>query len=501
MPGALSRNRFKVASPRVRSRAMTSMRAPIAASFSAATAPMPDVAPVITTTLPRIRSFILTSKDWKGNTRLISSGFMALLRSNRNYRFTWIVQVVSEVGDHFNNIAVFSLALANTGSGLTVAGVLLARGAAVMFAGPVAGVLLDRMDRRRIMILSDLIRAVLALGFIFAIPMGRTWLLFLLSGALMFASPFFTSGRASILPAIASSTELHTANSLTQLTQWTAVTIGSFLGGSAVASFGYELAFVFNALSFVFSAFCVSRLHVVEGFRPQREDLSEDKVLQPWQEYIAGIRYMRAAPLILGIGLIAVGWSTGGGAAQILFSLFGENVFHRGPAGIGLIWGCAGIGLIAGGLLAHAIGRNLGFEGYKRTISIVYLIHGGTYVLFSLTPRFGLALVFIAVSRAAVGVSSVLNFAQLLRHVSSEYRGRVFSNIESWTRMTMMISNALAGAASVSVDPRTIGAVAGCLSASTALFWGSANWRGKLPEPARAGVEPEEVEVHGDPVV
>ena len=110
---------------------------------------------------------------------MISSGFVALLRSNRNYRFTWIGQVVSEVGDHFNNIAVFSLALANTGSGLTVAGVLLARGAAVMFAGPVAGVLLDRMDRRRIMVLSDLIRAVLALGFIFAIPIGRTWLLFL----------------------------------------------------------------------------------------------------------------------------------------------------------------------------------------------------------------------------------------------------------------------------------------------------------------------------------
>jgi len=168
-----------VASPRIRSRAMTGMRAPITANLSAATAPMPDVAPVITTTLPCIRSFILTSQDGKGNTRLISSGFVALLRSNRNYRFTWIGQVVSEVGDHFNNIAVFSLALANTGSGLTVAGVLLARGAAVMFAGPVAGVLLDRMDRRRIMVLSDLIRAVLALGFIFAIPIGRTWLLFL----------------------------------------------------------------------------------------------------------------------------------------------------------------------------------------------------------------------------------------------------------------------------------------------------------------------------------
>src|SRR6266571_2178796 len=476
---------------------MTGMRAPITANLSAATAPMPDVAPVITTTLPCIRSFILTSQDGKGNTRLISSGFVALLRSNRNYRFTWIGQVVSEVGDHFNNIAVFSLALANTGSGLTVAGVLLARGAAVMFAGPVAGVLLDRMDRRRIMVLSDLIRAVLALAFTLAIPAGRTWLLFLLSGGLMFASPFFTSGRAAILPAIASSGELHTANSLTQLTQWTAVTIGSFLGGGAVASFGYKLAFVFNALSFLFSAACIWQLRVLNGFRPRRKDLSEDQVVRPWSEYLAGIRYMRATPLILGIGLISVGWSTGGGAAQILFSLFGENVFHRGPAGIGVICGCAGIGLIAGAMLAHRIGRKLSFEAYKLTISIVYIIHGGSYVLFSLTPAFGWALLFIGISRTAVGVSSVLNFAQLLRHVSNDYRGRVFSTVESWTWMTMMVSMAIAGAASEKMSPRIIGAVAGCLSASTALFWGWANWRAKLPEPAPAGVEPDEIEVHG----
>jgi predicted MFS family arabinose efflux permease len=430
-----------------------------------------------------------------------AESFVGLLRSNRNYRYTWTGQVVSEVGDHFNNIAVFSLALANTGSGLTVAGILLSRGAAVMLAGPVAGVLLDRMDRRRIMIWSDLIRAVLALAFILAIPAGRTWLLFLLSGLLMFASPFFTSGRAAILPTIASSRELHSANALTQLTQWSAITIGAFLGGSAVASFGYRLAFVFNALSFVFSAACILRLKASQGFRPQRSDLSEDSVLRPWHEYMDGVRYMRSAPLILGIGLIAVGWSTGGGAAQILFSLFGEKVFQRGPVGIGLIWGFAGIGLIAGGILAHRIGHNLSFAAYKRTISIVYLLHGGAYVLFSVTPSFGWALFFISVSRAAVGVSSVLNFAQLLRHVSSEYRGRVFSTIESWTWMTMMISMAIAGAVSEKSDPRAIGAVAGCLSASTAFFWAWANWRGKLPEPVLAGVEPEEIEVHGDPIV
>jgi predicted MFS family arabinose efflux permease len=429
--------------------------------------------------------------------------FLSLLRANRNYRFTWSGQVVSEVGDHFNNIAVFSLALANTGSGLVVAGILMSRGLMVILAGPVAGVLLDRLDRKRIMIASDLVRAGIAVLFLLAIPQGRTWLLFLLSGLLMFASPFFTSGRASILPTIATKDELHTANSLTQLTQWTTVTIGSFLGGASVSSFGYRIAFLFNALSFLFSAACISRLRSTAGtgFRAERSVIGEDRIARPWHEYMEGLRYMRSSPLIFGIGLVGVGWATGGGAAQILFSLFGEQVFQRGPSGIGVIWGCAGIGLICGALLANAIGRKIGFETYKRVISISYVVHGGAYVLFSQAPRFGAALFFIALSRGAVAVSSVLNTAQLLRHVSNEYRGRVFSTIETWNWMTMMVSMAIAGLASDHHSPRVIGAWSGVFSSLTAVFWGWANYTRRLPEPALAGVEPEEVEVHGEPAV
>ncbi len=96
------------------------------------------------------------------------AGFVQLLRENRNYRYTWIGQVVSEVGDHFNNIAVFSLALKLTGSGLVVTGVMLSRALPAIVAGPIAGVILDRVDRRRIMIVSDLVRAVVALGFMYA---------------------------------------------------------------------------------------------------------------------------------------------------------------------------------------------------------------------------------------------------------------------------------------------------------------------------------------------
>ena len=428
--------------------------------------------------------------------------FQTLLRTNHNYRNTWIGQVVSEIGDHFNNIAVFSLALANTRSGLVVSGVMLSRAIPAVLAGPIAGVLLDRMDRKRIMIVSDLIRGFVALGFIFTVNRHDTWLLYVLSGLLMFASPFFTSGRSSILPTIANKEELHAANSLTQTTQWTTLTIGTFLAGASVSKFGYQWAFAGNALSFFISAFCISRLRVRGGsFRAKKDSLTEAEVARPWHEYMEGLRYMRATPLIFGIALIGVGWATGGGAAQILFSVFGEIVFNRGPEGIGVIWGSAGIGLLLGGGFAYWLGERVSFNGYKRTISICYLIHGASYIIFSQMRNFYWALVFIALSRSAVAVSSVLNVNQILTHVSDEFRGRVFATSESMVWSTMMISMMLAGIASQYYDPRTIGAVAGVLSSTTAIFWGWAHWTGRLPEPSRQGVDPEDVEVHGEPTV
>jgi len=428
--------------------------------------------------------------------------FRALLGQNRNYRFTWTGQVVSEIGDHFNNIAVFSLALANTRSGLVVSGVMLSRTIPAMFAGPIAGVLLDRLNRKHVMIASDLIRAVVALGFILCLHRKETWLLYIFSGLLMFASPFFTAGRSAILPTITTSEELHTANSLTQTTQWTTITIGTFAAGASVMQFGYGWAFLLNSLSFLFSAACISRLHVEgDAFQPRKRELTEAEVVRPWHEYVEGLRYMRNNPLILGIALIGVGWATGGGAAQILFSLFGEIVFNRGPAGIGEVWGCAGMGLLVGGGFAYWLGEHIDFRAYKRTISICYVLHGATYIIFSQMRIFYLALIFIALSRAAVAISSVLNMSQLLRHVSNEYRGRVFATMESMVNSVMMVSMALAGIASQYYSPRIIAAIAGALSSTTAFFWAWANVTGRLPEPPVEGVERREVEVHGEPTI
>ncbi len=430
------------------------------------------------------------------------SDFTNLLRRNTNYRYTWLGQIVSEVGDHFNNIAVFSLVMAQTHSGKLVSGVLLSRGLAVLAAGPLAGVLLDRFDRRQMMIWSDLFRAVIAVAFSLCLIYPSIWLVYTLSALLMFASPFFTSGRASILPTIASKDELHTANSLTQTTQWTALAVGTMLGGASVAKFGYEWAFVFNGLSFMFSALCISRLKVVKGFRAERGDsLTEDKTVQPWHDYLEGLRYIKRAPLLLGVTGLTIGWATGGGAAQVLFTLFGERVFDRGPAGIGEVWGCAALGLLAGGAVAHRIGPRLSFNGYKWTVAGVYLIHGIAYVLFSQMQHYWAALLFIALSRAAIAISAVLNMTQLLRHVANNYRGRVFSTLETANWGTMMLSMTACGWASDYYSPRDIGFWSGIMSALTAIPWSIAILAGKLPEPPLDGIDPDDVEVHGEPNV
>lgn len=424
--------------------------------------------------------------------------FTDLLRRNRNYRWMWCGQIVSEAGDYFNNIAVLDLALRTTNSGLVVAGVMLSRAIPAVLVGPFAGVLLDRFDRRRIMMASDLVRGVIALGFMLTVGRHQTWLLYLLSALLMVASPFFTSGRSAILPTIATEEELHTANSLTQTTGWMTLCVGAYFGGTTVAAFGYKLAFVFNSISFFVSAFCIWRLKVGGGFRARRTELNETKVARPFQEYREGLRYMAQAPLILGVGLISVGWASGGGAAQVLFTLFSESVFKRGPAGLGQLWGTAGFGLVMGGMLGNWLGKRIGYTAYKRTIFYCYLLHGGAYIVFSQMRHWGWALFFMGLSRASVAVSSVLNWSILLRHVDDRYRGRVFSTIETMNWSTMMVSMLAAGTASLRYSVRAIGAVSGAFSSSTAMFWGWADWTGRLPEPA-ATEDDVSVEIHGDP--
>ena len=417
------------------------------------------------------------------------TSFLHLLRSNRNYRNLWLGQVVSEAGDHFNTIAVLSMALRVDSTGFAVGGVMLARALSAIAAAPVAGVLLDRFDRKTIMLASDLARAGVAFAFILTLRYPTSWLLYSLSGVLMFCSPFFTAGRSAILPRITSAAELLTANALTQTTAWLTLSIGTMLGGVSAMKFGYAWAFVVNGASFLASAAAVMLLRSPDGhFRPA----GRHAPVHPWTDHVEGLRYIWRTPLVFAIGMAGVGWASGGGAAQILFTLYGEVVFRGGPAAVGWIWGSAGLGLVGGGVLALWLSRRLAFRGYKNAITLLFLLHGLSYVLFSQAPSIGWAILFIVLSRIGMGANNVLNRNMLLTHVPDRYRGRVFTTVESMLQVTMLLSLAVASVAVKHLEIRTIGLVAGVLSTSTALFWGAANWSGKLVEPGRDG-RPEEI--------
>lgn len=419
------------------------------------------------------------------------SSFAHLVGRNRNYRNLWLGQVVSEIGDHFNSIAVLSMALHLTGSGATVGGAMLARVGPALLAAPLAGVILDRLDRRRVMIASDLFRAAIAIAHLLLLVYPRTWLLYSLSALLTFAAPFFNSGRAAILPRLVSRDDLHTANALTQTTGWLTVAAGTMLGGFSTSWLGYQGAFLINASSFLWSAWAIYSLSVEGGFAAQSAPLPERRPSSGWEEFREGVRYIGAHPLILGILLLGAGWATGGGAAQILFTLFGESVFSRGPAGTGILWGFAGLGLVAGGLAARHWEAHINFRLYKHTVTVTFLFHGLFYMLFSISPSLWQAAAWIFLSRLCVAMNSVMNRTMLLLHVPDRLRGRVFTASEGIVNGVMMISMAAAAMAAAQYSPRQIGFVAGALSASTAVFWAWANAAGKLPEPARDWQEPE----------
>lgn len=427
-----------------------------------------------------------------------------ILRTNPNYRHLWYAQLVSEMGDWFNQVAVFTLALHYTRSALSVTFILIAQTIPSTLIGPVAGVVLDRVNRKHALIVSDALRAVVALGPIFVTSPQRVWWLYTLTFFLASASPFFNAGRLALIPSITEANEILSANSITQATHSTTLGVGSALAGLLIAPLGFRNAFILNALSYAGSAWFISRIR----FQPRNasagtgRDEGIEATTSPrregvWNEYREGLRYISREPLLMGILLLGVGWATGGGAMQVLFSIFGDLIFHRGAFGIGILYGAAGIGLALAAAVANRFGHRLSFVGYKRLLTVCYVSYGTLYIAFSQMRSFWTAVLLIGLSRYFIGTSSVLNLSRLMRIVPDEFRGRVFATNETMTLTTMLISMLLAGSLAAVFGARTVALAAGTLSGLTGIWWGMANWRGKLREPKQYAIELRHVDGPG----
>ena len=263
---------------------------------------------------------------------------------NHNYRNTWIGQVVSEIGDHFNNIAVFSLALARhrigTGGQRRDAGARHSRD-----AGRTAGRRAARPLRPQAH--DDRERPGAGRGRLLLHPHGQphhdTWLLYLLSGLLMFASPFFTSGRAAILPSIATGRGTAHRQFADPDHAVDHADDRRVSGRGQRHAVRLQVGLRRQRVSFLFSALCISRLSAARAF-VQRAAVTEDRsgaALARIQGRTA-LHALRPADLGYRADQYRLGHRRRRRADSV--QLFGEMVFNRGPAGIGTIWGCAGIG-------------------------------------------------------------------------------------------------------------------------------------------------------------
>src|SRR6185295_6219171 len=181
----------------------------------------------------------------------------AILRNNRNFRLLFIGQTVSQLGDWFNSVAVFALLLDLTGSATAVAWMMIVQFLPMAIVGPLAGVVVDRVDRKRLMIGADLFRGVMILGLLLVRRREQVWIAYVVTAVCVSAQAFFEPARTATIPNITSADELMPANALSSATWSAMLALGASIGGVVTAVAGRNVAFVVNALSFFASAYFI----------------------------------------------------------------------------------------------------------------------------------------------------------------------------------------------------------------------------------------------------
>src|SRR5678815_4291917 len=206
-------------------------------------------------------------------------GYVDLLRRNRSFRQLWLGQVVSQMGDWFDTLALYTLILQLTGSGRDVGLLLVARFVPSFFFGPISGVIADRFSRRRIMIISDILRAVVVLGFLFVRRADQLWIIYVLTVLQLGLSTFFEPAKTAAIPSIVEDRELVAANAISSVTWSVMLTLGAAIGGVITGWFGTDVAFVLDAATYLLSAALIASIRVPKRKKRERQKLALSRLL------------------------------------------------------------------------------------------------------------------------------------------------------------------------------------------------------------------------------
>lgn len=401
------------------------------------------------------------------------AGYVELLRRNRDFRLMWLGQVVSQLGDWLDTIALFTLVQHLTGSGRAVALVLVARFLPSVVLGPLSGVFADRFNRRTLMIVSDVARAVVVLGFLFVRRPEHVWLVYVLTVLQLGLSSFFEPARSAAIPSIVRERELVTANALSSVTWSAMLTLGAAVGGPVTAWFGTDAAFVIDSLTYVLSALLIASVRLPPRPARPKQKLTLSKALGV-TDTIEGLRYVKSRPRVLAVLLVKPAWGLGGGILTLL-PVFGERVFPvagSAAAGMSVLYFARGIGTAVGPLLVRRFyGETRG--QMLRAIGFSFLVAGTFYVLFGSSQSFVLALIWLAVAHMFGSVLWVFSTVLLQATVEDDFRGRVFAAELTLMTLAMAASNYFTGEAldSFGYSPRTVTVAVGTYFILPGLLW------------------------------
>lgn len=401
------------------------------------------------------------------------AGYLELLRGNRSFRQVWLGQVVSQMGDWFDTIALYTIILHLTGSGRDIGLLMVARFVPSFVFGSLSGVVADRFSRRSIMIISDLLRAAVVLGFLFVRRADQLWIIYVLTVLQLGFSTFFEPAKTAAIPSIVSDRELVAANAISSVTWSVMLTLGAAIGGVVTGWFGTDVAFILDALTYLLSAALIASVRFPK--RPPREKskLTLKRALGI-TETVEGARYVKHRPRVLALLLVKPAWGLGGGILTLL-AVFGEKVFPVGNSaatGIGVLFAARGIGTAVGPIVARRISGE-GKKPMQVSIGIAFLIGGAFYMAFGSATSFVVALIVLGLAHTGGSILWVFSTVLLQRGVEDSFRGRVFAAELALLTLTMAVSNYLTGEMldRFRLSPRVVAIGIGALFLVPGLAW------------------------------
>ena len=401
-------------------------------------------------------------------------GYLELLRRNRDFRQLWLGQVISQLGDWFDTIALYTLILRLTGSGRDIGLLLVARFLPSVVLSPLSGAVSDRFDRRRVMIASDLGRAVVVLGFLFIRRADQMWMLYGLTVLQLALSTFFEPAKTASIPSVVSARELIPANAISSVTWSAMLTLGAAIGGLFTGQFGTDAAFLLDSLTYLVSAALIARIRLPrQKAEREKTKLTVGRALGI-SDTLEGFRYVGRRRRVLALLVVKPAWCVGGGMLSLL-AVFGEKIFPvggRAATGIGVLYAARGIGTGIGPFLARRLAGD-SRASMQTAIGISFFLGGLFYIAFGLATNLAGALAVLAIAHMGGSILWMFSTSLLQMTVEDAFRGRVFAAELALLTLALAASNYVTGEAldRFGYSPRAVAVAIGALFLLPGALW------------------------------